>query len=82
MTRYQGTYADPVAVVRWCRAWLAGRAVGTLASDYGLTEWDCREVQREIGGWPIPGSRMGWRVVWRLERARSRARRMQGVASE
>ena len=68
MTRYLGAYTDPVAVVRWCRAWMAGRAVGSLASDYGLTEADCREVQREIGGWPLPGSRMASRVVRRLVR--------------
>ena len=61
------TYADPEAVVRWLRLWLSGNGRGSMASDVGLTEADCVAVQREIGGWPLPGCPRALAVLERLE---------------
>ena len=61
-------YTDPEAVVRWLRLWLSGSGRGSIAADVGLTGEDCATVQREIGGWPVPGSRGAARVLRRLER--------------
>jgi len=60
-------YADPVAVVRWLRLWLSGSGRGSMASDVGLSEADCVAVQREIGGWPLPGCALALAELARLE---------------
>lgn len=63
-------YVDPVAVVRWLRLWLSGMGRGSMASDVGLTEADCVAVQREIGGWPLPGCPRALAALERLESER------------